>query len=313
MPPASESGPYVESLMPNLLVCGLTNLEMTVRVDGFPIGYVPVRYVENGVRATCSGVGFNVARALHVLGNGVRFLSILGDDPAGRICREEIRAAGIDDVDIISCDGGTAHSTILVDGVGRRQINLDLRKMQEQTFPVDRFAAAVRDAGIAVLCNINFARPLLCEAKKLGKMIAADLHALGSLEDEYNRDWLEKADILFMSHEGLSCPPEAFAPELLGRFPARFLVIGLGSEGALLAERGRPPKRVPAVTPRPVVNTIGAGDALFAAFLDGWLRYGDASAALARAVYYAGWKIGESGGAAGLMTAAELDSLYGRP
>nr|MBP7635681.1 carbohydrate kinase family protein [Candidatus Ozemobacteraceae bacterium] len=118
--------------------------------------------------------------------------------------------------------------------------------------------------------------------------------------------------ILFMSHEGLPCPPEAFAAELLGRFPARFLVIGLGVEGALLAERGRPPKRVPAVTPRPVVNSIGAGDALFAAFLDGWLRYGDAAAALARAVFYAGWKIGDNGGAAGLMTAAELDSRYTR-
>lgn len=298
--------------MPSLLVCGLTNLEMTVQVDGFPIGYFPVRYVGNGVRATCSGVGFNVARALHVLGNGVRFLSILGDDPAGRICREEIRAAGLDDADITNADGGTAHSAILVDREGRRQINLDLKKMQEQVFPADRFAAAVRDAEIAVLCNINFSRPLLFEAKKLGKVIAADLHALGSLDDEYNRDWLEKADILFMSHENLPCPPDEFSSELLGRFRARFLVIGLGSEGALLAERGRAPKRVPAVTPRSVINTIGAGDALFSAFLDGWLRYGDAAGALARAVYYAGWKIGENGGAAGLMTAAELDSRYGR-
>lgn len=299
--------------MSNFLVCGLTNLETTVQVDGFPIGYFPVRYVGDGVRATASGVGFNVARAMTMLGNDVRFLSLLGDDVSGRMCREEILAAGVDDSDIITVKGGTAHSAILVGPDGRRQINLDLRKMQESLFPVDRFAAAVRDVELAVLCNINFSRPLLFEAKKRGKIIASDLHALGSLDDEYNRDWLENADILFMSHENLSCSPEEFAEELLGRFPARILVIGLGSAGALLAERGSPTRLLPAVTPRPVVNTIGAGDALFSAFLDGWLRSGGAAQALSRAVYYAGWKIGENGGAAGLLTAAELDDRFSRP
>ncbi|HEY9069289.1 MAG TPA: carbohydrate kinase family protein [Candidatus Ozemobacteraceae bacterium] len=294
--------------MADILVCGLTNLETTVRVDGFPIGYFPVRYVQNGVRSTTSGVGFNVARALTHLGNDVRYLSLLGDDPAGAVCRSEIRAAGIDDANLLEVPGGTAHSTILFDPTGRRQIHLDLRNMQNSVYPVTRFAAAVRDAGLAVLCNINFSRPLLAEARRLGKIVATDLHALASLDDEYNRDWLEHADIVFLSHERLASGPEAFAGELLARFPARVVVIGLGSEGALLLERGEPPRRIPAVTPRPTVNTIGAGDALFAAFLDGWLRYGDALKALRRAVFYAGWKIGGNGGADGLLTAAELDA-----
>lgn len=302
---------FRETTMPSILVCGLTNLETTVLVDDFPIEYFPARYIGDGVRVTTSGVGFNVARALAVLENDVRFLSLLGDDVSGRICREEIRAAGIDDSDIITVNGGTAHSAILNDRTGRRQINLDLRKMQESLFPADRFAAAARDAELAVLCNINFSRPLLFEARRLGKVIAADLHALGSLADEYNRDWLESTDILFMSHENLPCAPEEFAEELFGRFPARILVIGLGTDGAMLAERGRPPRRFPAVTPRAIVNTIGAGDALFSSFLDGWLRYGDAAKALARAIFYAGWKIGANGGAAGLLSAAELNSRFG--
>ncbi|HOY66310.1 MAG TPA: carbohydrate kinase family protein [Candidatus Ozemobacteraceae bacterium] len=294
--------------MAGILVCGLTNLETTVRVDGFPVGYFPVRYVENGVRATASGVGFNVSRALTHLGNEVSFLSIVGDDAAGAVCRAAIRAAGIDDANLLDIPGGTAHSAILYDPDGRRQIHLDLRKMQESAYPAARFAAAVRDAGLAVLCNINFARPLLTEARRLGKLIATDLHALASLDDAYNRDWLEHADIVFLSHEHLPCEPEEFGGELLARFPARIAVIGLGSDGALLLERGAPPRRFPAVTPRPTVNTIGAGDALFACFLDGWLRFGDASKALRRAVFYAGWKIGGNGGADGLLSAADLDA-----
>jgi len=34
-------------------------------------------------------------------------------------------------------------------------------------------------------------------------------------------------------------------------------------------------ERIPAVQTRPVVNTIGAGDALFSAFVHGYLQSGD--------------------------------------
>lgn len=69
---------------PPILVSGLVNIETTVRVDGFPIPYLPVRYPFFGVRSTVSGVGYNVAKALSVLGSDVRLLALIGRDRGQR-------------------------------------------------------------------------------------------------------------------------------------------------------------------------------------------------------------------------------------
>jgi len=73
--------------MARILVSSLINLETTLRVDGFPIEYMPVRYPFYRVNSSVAGVGFNVARALTGLGNGVRFLSLIGRDPAGSLVK----------------------------------------------------------------------------------------------------------------------------------------------------------------------------------------------------------------------------------
>src|SRR5687768_12381162 len=68
--------------MSNILVSGLINLEITLQSEGFPINYAPVRYPFWGVNSTVSGVGYNVAKALKILGDDVRFLSLISQDAA---------------------------------------------------------------------------------------------------------------------------------------------------------------------------------------------------------------------------------------
>lgn len=75
--------------------------------------------------------------------------------------------------------------------------------------------------------------------------------------------------------------------------------------------RGASPTLVPAVRTRPVVNTSGAGDALFASFLHFYAQDRDARAALERAVVFASYKIGEDGAARGFLTEEELLALHG--
>jgi ribokinase len=72
-------------------------------------------------------------------------------------------------------------------------------------------------------------------------------------------------------------------------------VIGLGADDALLPERGEALVQVPSRTPRLVVSTVGAGDTLLAAFVAGWAEGLNPHAALERAVWFAGWKVGEGG------------------
>lgn len=123
-----------------------------------------------------------------------------------------------------------------------------------------------------------------------------------STDDCYNRDYMAAADILFLSHEKLPCRPEQAIAELRRRYHTRLIVVGLGGGGALLAEGSQHVIHLPAARlQRPIVNTIGAGDALFSAFVDQYLRLGTAATALARAQVYAAWKIGSNGAAEGLL------------
>ncbi len=296
--------------MPRLLVAGLINVETTLRVDGFPIEYAPVHYPFFGIAAGVSGVGYNVAKALAALGQEVELLSLIGDDWSGAQVRAALAALPLRADGVLALLPQTCQSVILFDPSGRRQIHTDLKEIQERAYPAAAMQAALERADAHILCNINFVRPHLAAARATGKPIATDVHALADLDDAYNADFLRAARILFQSHERLPLPPEAWARELLARYPAEIVVIGLGAEGALLAVRADGfVGRFPARPTRPVVSTIGAGDALFACFVDGYLRTRDPYAALRRALLFASWKIGVASAGEGYLSSAALAQL----
>jgi ribokinase len=86
--------------------------------------------------------------------------------------------------------------------------------------------------------------------------------------------------------------------------------VGLGSQGALLGLRKEGIlTRFPAVKTRPVINTIGAGDALFSAFIHTYLETQDPILAIQKAILFASYKIGSIGAAEGFLTASELEQL----
>jgi sugar/nucleoside kinase (ribokinase family) len=294
-----------------ILVSGLINLEVTLQVEGFPIAYAPVRYPFYGVNSSVSGVGYNVAKALTALGSPVRFLSLVGRDPAGALVRDSLQRDGIASDLVVEIIEQTAHSVILYDPAGRRQINVDLKNVQEQVYPPALFEQTLPACDLAVLCNVNFSRPFLQQARRAGKRIATDVHTIADLEDEYNRDFMAAADILFMSDELLPCPPEAWIRRVMDRYAPEVAVVGLGAQGALLAVRGDNfVGRYPAVRTRPVVNTIGAGDALFSAFVHAYRRSADPYQAIEKAIVFASYKIGATGAAEGFLQGDRLDALH---
>ena len=295
--------------MTRFFVAGLINIETTLAIEGFPLAYSPDNYPYFGVQSTISGVGLNIAKALTTLGNRVDFASLIGEDDNGWLVRKRLCEEGIPDDLVLSRLMETAQSVIIYEKDGRRQIHTDLKDIQQQSYPLEQGESALRACDLAVICNINFSRPLLALAKALGKPIATDVHAQSSLEDDYNRDYFQAADILFMSDERLLGSPESVARDVMNRFLAKILVIGLGKKGALLAVRSDDfIGRFDAVRTREVVNSIGAGDALFSAFLDRYMRTGDPYASLRAAMVFASYKIGEKGAADGFLTSDELDT-----
>jgi acarbose 7IV-phosphotransferase len=297
--------------MTNILVSGLINLETTLRVDGFPLEYQPVRYPFFGVNSTVSGVGFNIAKALATLGDDVHLLSLIGSDSAAELVRSALAQIEVSDAHVLSQLADTPQSVILYESSGRRAINTDLKDIQEQVYPPDLVDAALAQCSLAVLANINFSRPILARARAAGKLVATDVHVISNLEDDYNRDFMAAANILFMSDERLPCSPEDWARQVQHRYGTDIIVIGLGAQGALLAVRmDNFIERIPAVYTRDVMNTVGAGDSLFSAFVHSYSKTGSPYEAIRRAVIFASYKIGASGGASGFLDDDALESLY---
>ncbi|MEQ8674119.1 MAG: carbohydrate kinase family protein [Aggregatilineales bacterium] len=295
--------------MTNILVSGLINIETTLKVDGFPYTYAPVRYPFFGVNTTVSGVGYNITKALTILGDSVQFLSLIGDDSAGQLVRSALSTIQVDDSGVLSQLENTCQSVILYDPDGRRSINTDLKDIQEQTYPVESFEQALSKTSLAVLCNINFSRPMLAKAHQAGVPIATDVHAISDIHDAYNSDFMHYATVMFQSHEHLPDTPEAWVRQIWAQYGTPIMVIGLGGEGALLAIRkDNFIERVPAVKTRDIVSTIGAGDSLFSAFIHTYARTNDPYLAIKKAVVFASYKIGVAGAADGFLTSEELDA-----
>jgi ribokinase len=297
--------------MSRILVSGLINIETTLSVDGFPINYSPVRYPFHGVEATISGVGYNVAKALTILGDDVRFLSIIGRDSSEDQIRSELALDGIPDNFVLSQMAETARSVILYDEMGKRQINVDLKDIQDEFYPPDVYDQAAKGCDLLALCNINFSRPMLFRVQKMDVPIATDVHTIHDLYDEYNKDFMGAAHILFMSDEALPTTPEEWSRQIIHTYGTDILVIGLGHKGALLSVRSDQfMERIPAVYTRPVVNSIGGGDALFSAFIHYYARDHDPYEAIQKAVVFASYKIGEKGAAEGLLGHDQLEAIY---
>jgi acarbose 7IV-phosphotransferase len=296
--------------MAKILVCGHTNMETTVAVESFPIEYTPMEYPFFGIQTAVSGVGYNIAKALTTLGSDVHFLTLVGDDLPGHQIRQQAIADGINPQFIVAAMPQTAHSVVLHDKQGKRQGYTDLKDVQERPFPPDLFQQALADSDLAILCNINYTRPFLALAKKTSIPIATDVHTITNLDDAYNRDYMAAASILFMSDEHLPVSSEKWAKRVQNRFGTEIVVIGLGAEGALLAVKSDNfCERLPAVKTRPVVNTIGAGDALFSAFNHFYRANQEPTTALQKAILFASYKIGTAGAAAGFLSEAELEFL----
>lgn len=296
--------------MSKIIVCGLVNLETTVPVENFPVNYSPINYKFFGITTHPSGVGLNLSSALSALGDEVNLLSLCGEDFAGSAVREYFKSQDIDDKYVLSKSKATAQSVVLYDNIGKRSVYCDLTDMQDSSYSEDVFDEASENCDIAVLCNINFARPLLKKAKDMGLLIATDVHCLSDINDEYNKDFLSAADILFLSNECILGNEEAFVNELKTVTNAKIIVVGMGSLGALLYERASDSFKIfPAVYTRKVVNTVGAGDSLFASFLHFYAKTGDAAYSLRMATVFASYKIGDTSACRGFLSEEELINL----
>ncbi len=293
--------------MAKIFVSGLINIESSLKVNEFPINYSPIEYPFFGISTSISGVGYNIIKALKALEDKFSFYSIIGNDPNGRLIKETLIEEGLDTSGLTSIEGeATAESIILVDQAGNRKIYCDLKNIQN-LIPFDK-VDNINEYDLAILTNINFSRPLLKHFKNSGVLIASDVHVLSNLEDEYNKDFLANADILFLSNEACFDRENEIIKEIFNKYHNKIIVIGCGNKGAL-AYVGEEDRYYfsSAKAPLGVKNTVGAGDALFSSFIHYYLKTKDVQKSLDFATMFAGIKIASSGGSNGFLSEQEIE------
>lgn len=284
-----------------ILVSGLLNTETTTAVRGFPIHYYPIDYAFFGVNTAVSGVAFNLAKALKTLGDEVQLASMTGHDFAAAYIRDALQELDISTQYVQPKLRQTPSSVVLYDPDGKRQIYCDLKDIQETAYAFN--ASILEGIDLVAACNINFNRPLLHLAKQTGKIIATDVHVLSDIYDEYNREFMEQADILFLSDEAVGDNYRAFMEQLADAYPCRIIVMGRGATGAAIYLRDTGElTEMPATSAGTVVNTVGAGDALFSAFLHYYTKGLAPLDALQRAQIFATHKITVSGASNGFVS-----------
>jgi len=299
--------------MSKIFVSGLINQEVNVKVDKFPIEYSPVSYSFFGINTLISGVGFNVAKSLSTLGNEVSFMSVIGNDNISNNVLKELEDIDISDQYILRNLETTPESVILVDNDGIRSIHCDLKSINHAKVDYQVFKKAAYDCDILCLCNINYNRHFLNIAKDMNKIIATDVHVLSNIDDKYNNDFLYAANILFLSNEGIKDNLEEFVDEIIKKYDNDIIVVGCGSLGAYMyVKKDKYKGYFTAVKTRYIVNTIGAGDALFSSFIHVYNQSHDPYLAIKKANIFASYKIGENGASKGFLTNDELEDLYNK-
>jgi ribokinase len=295
--------------MNNILVSGLTNIETTIKVDKFPIEYSPVEYKFYGLNSSISGVGYNIVKALKTLGDSPIFFSIIGNDIYKEIIFNDLEKDKINSNFVLPLLEKTVQSGILYEE-NKRKIILDLKNIQEIKYPIDILENIIDKIDIGILCNINFSRDFLKVLKDNGKTIATDVHVLSDINDNYNNDYIKYSDILFLSNENIIGNENDMIVQLSQKYNHKIIVVTMGKNGLLIYVKGKNEiKHFNAIKTREVVNTIGAGDALFSCFIHYYHKTKDPYYSIQLAALFASYKIGENGGAKGFLTEKELLKL----
>ena len=294
--------------MKKILVSGLINTETTIKIKQFPIEYFPIDYPFFGVNTRVSGVAYNLAKALKTLGDEVRFVSMTGDDFGAKYIKEELDNAGVSTEYVKNNLKATPSSAVLYDETGKRQIYCDLKDVQEATLEYGK--DLYEDCDVVIACNTNFNRDLLRKAKADNKIIVTDVHVLGDINDEYNKDFMQYANVLFLSDENIKSDYKDFIMSIENTYGNDVIILGRGSKGALMYVKDEERfYELPAVTVGNVVNTVGAGDALCSSFVHYYAKGLKPDEALMRAQVFASYKIGFDGASVGFATEEKVEEL----
>ncbi|MFF1808384.1 ribokinase [Streptomyces sp. NPDC058251] len=252
----------------DLLVVGSANADLVIRVERRPAAGETVLGSDLAVHP--GGKGANQAVAAGRLGARTALLARVGDDGHGRLLLDSQRAAGVDTVGVLVGGAPTGIALITVDPSGDNSIVVSPGANGRLTPEDVRAAGSLFHASRVVSAQLEI--PLDTVVEVVRNLAAGSRFVLNpSPPRPLPAEVLAACDPLIVNeHEArvivgtaLGDSPEDWAAALLALGP-RSVVITLGADGALVAERAGARVRIPSVKVE-AVDTTGAGDAFTAA------------------------------------------------
>ncbi|PSK89899.1 sugar/nucleoside kinase (ribokinase family) [Murinocardiopsis flavida] len=293
---------------PHVVVAGVASLGIVARVGAPGPDPARIRFAE-WMEAGVTGVGANVAKTLRALGARVELCTVIGTDIAGAAIRADLEAYGLLGAGAVEGDGSSLAMSLTGDGGQHTDLALH-QQVNQVKYPGAVFERLGHDADLVVLSTAAFTEELVGVAGRLGVPVAFDAQVIADVNDPRRAKWLQVADIVFCSHRRLPCPPKEWIAQMFAAYPGCLITaIGCGALGAVMGLADGTLVRAVTEAPRPVVNTLGAGDTLFPTFLHSWLSAGNPVRALGEAVVHASYKVGDGFPSRGHLDAAALAGL----
>ena len=294
--------------MGKFLVAGVTQIETIVRVDRIPVSYSPLTSVTDSIFTAVGGDAYNESLALKWLGDDVTFMSIVGRNQDLSIINPPDRKITLSTEYIIPQMRETPTEVVLYDKLRKQQIFEDIKDLRENVYDMSMVTPIAEACDMMVLANANFCRPFAKIAAQLKKPIAVNIRSYNPEKEKYNTDFLEPAKVLYFSDDTLAEDPYEFIDRMSATYGTEVIILGQGSEGLILFDKTKNLRvHYKTVKTNEVVNTIGAGNALFACFLHYYMETGDSVNAIKNALLFASYKIGYMGTSNGFMTTDQLD------
>jgi sugar/nucleoside kinase (ribokinase family) len=219
------------------------------------------RHHRETVGGTSAGKTMNLCR----LGAHVTLRTLVGPDPgAGRVLGV-LAAEGATVLAEVDPSGATERHVNLMPADGSRvSIYLSMPSMPAQSEHTDRALSALTAADVAVLDLADSAREFIPAAQQRGVPIWVDLHSYDG-SNPFHADFVAAGTVVVFSSERMP-DHRTFMTERIAA-GAQLVVATHGSQGATALDDAGSWYDVPARPVDHVVDTNGAGDSFFAAFL----------------------------------------------
>ena len=301
--------------MPKVGVIGLAGQSAFLAADHFPAPGETVKCTK--LFFELGGKGYNQAVACSHMGVPAVFIGAVGRDNNGKACREELTREGVTPCLIVK-EIPTAFAVITTDSSAENTVSVfpgAAKALTPKDLRSEEVMAQLRECTYLLLQN-ELSADCLAEACRIGQELGIPVILNPAPAQNIAPEVLRACGLITPNYgeakclTGISEREQPTGRELADRFARQGIfnaVITMGSQGAMVMERGKP-RHIRAFSPAQPVDTTGAGDTFNGVLAAMLACEADLFDAALTASIAAGISVTRPGAAGSIPTKAEVDA-----